>query len=41
MREVKKLFGGAFTIVSSPEIASRALWALYSYHQYRQIKKDM
>ncbi|MBN1380808.1 MAG: CoA-binding protein [Deltaproteobacteria bacterium] len=38
MREVKKLLGGAFTIVSSPEIASRALWQLYRYYQYRQMK---
>lgn len=39
MDEVRKLFRGAFTIVNSPEIASRALWALYSYYQYRQSKK--
>ncbi|MBN1662748.1 MAG: CoA-binding protein [Deltaproteobacteria bacterium] len=38
MHKVQQIFGGAFTIVSSPEVASRALWALYSYHQYRQTR---
>jgi acyl-CoA synthetase (NDP forming) len=40
MHKVQQIFGGAFTIVSSPEIASRALWALYTYHQYRQMRAN-
>jgi acetyltransferase len=37
MHKVQQIFGGAFTIVSSPEIASRALWALYAYHRHQQM----
>jgi acyl-CoA synthetase (NDP forming) len=32
---VQKVYGETLTIVSSPEIAAKSLWALYRYHQFR------
>jgi acyl-CoA synthetase (NDP forming) len=35
VRLIKDLFGPHLTIVSSPETAAKALWALHRYHRFR------
>ena len=35
VRLVKDLFGPHLTVMSSPETAAKALWALYRYHRFR------
>jgi len=35
MRLVRDMFGPHVTIVSAPETAAKALWALYRYHRFR------
>ena len=35
MSLVKDMFGPHLTIVSAPETAAKALWALYRYHTFR------
>ncbi len=33
---IRKMFGPYMTVVSSPETATKALWALHRYHRFRQ-----